>query len=474
MLVGIIKLWNTQLGSVFISTSMRVLVGVFVLPLVVKYLPVTEVNVYFSMVSLIGIFLALTQGLSVTFQRFLAYSNIGIGLPDFDKIRFNETPIINSESNLKEFSKILATYRFFSFISALGLLTIGGFAGYYALSIPISQVDGSHVQMWLTFLVLLILSSINLYLSVFNVILRALDKIILVSRVALIWSTVTLILLIILMLQNKLTLFSLILVVQMPVITGNWHYRYLCSLHLPKDLPNESFDRQVAIKAFEKAWKSILSTTVAGFISNGTGLILANYYRAEISAPIQLLFRVYGVFENLINSLMQAKVVHLTRLSKENRHLFKSLVLRLLVVLVVSAVMLQLLFLLLGNEVLSILKDKGYVYSMEVLLLMGIILVLKRWIGFSLILFNILNNVRDIVITPTILLSFLGLIYLLPIHEGVNFMLYAFLASLIIAAVAQYRPLITSYNHHLTRLMYIGLITAIIIISIISILVKFN
>ncbi|WP_108869584.1 hypothetical protein [Aquimarina aquimarini] len=410
------KLYNSSIFTSWISQLIKVVFSLVTLPIVLKQFSVEQVNVWFLFITIVGIGQGIQYGFNTTFVRFFSYSFSGVRIKEFFDIKNKLEASLSKDVDKQEFSDLYVVLkRTFLFLTLIYFFLLAVF-GTWGVIKPIGFLE-NYQEGWIAWLVIILSTSINLYMSIYQIYLRGINKVALINRVITIVSFFGIFLILFVGIYFP-SLLNIILVVQFIAIMNS-----LC-LYFASQKSNDSFLQKIPKSFFKKevfnevwdsAWKSGLTTIFATVIKHISGVIVAQLFTPISSASFLLTKRLFELLESFTMVTFQAKIPEIAAF--RGRGDFKKLIPLLKKVLYLSYgifVIGIVVILFFGENLISIIKGNAELGGISLLLAFTYSTLISRWAGINLAISNQANNVIEHInasIVFVIYFLFLGLLY---------------------------------------------------------------
>lgn len=410
------KLYNSAIFTSWVSQLIRIAFGLVTLPIVLKQFEVEEVNVWFLFVTIVGIGQGIQYGFNTTFVRFFSYSFSGVRINEFSDIKHKTSASQEKEIDKSEFADLFSVLkRTFFFLMLAYLILLGGF-GTLGVAKPIGFLSNTK-EGWFSWAVVVASSSYNLYMTIFQIYLRGINKVALLNRII----TVTSLLGIFLVLAVGIyfpSLSNVVMSVQFIAILSSICFYFIS--HKAHDgflnkIPRPYFKKAVFKHVWESAWKSGTATIIATVIKHISGVIVAQLFSPISSASFLLTKRLFELLESFTMVTFQAKIPEIAAL--RGRGDFKKLIPLLKKVLYLSygIFIVGIVFILFfGNFAIQIIDGNTVLGSIFLLIAFTFSTLISRWSGINLAISNQANHIIEHInasIVFVVYFLFLGLFY---------------------------------------------------------------
>ncbi|MEO6994782.1 MAG: hypothetical protein ABI273_14330 [Lacunisphaera sp.] len=288
------------------------------LPLVLKRLPVEEFNVWALFSALVGLYLLVDMGFSLTFIRALATTLAGASTPDaFER---HATVVVGKISNWELLMRVVAFMRFVYRMLGWVYLVLVGLVGSLALVRPIS-LTGHPSNAWAAWVVVMGCGYVGIRTNYLGVLLQGLNEIALIRR----WEAVTSIGSTVCgcaVLYFNGSLLALVIATQTWGLIGVGRNFWLC-----KKVADGRFTTQPAAKndaqlfaiLWPPTWRSGVGVLMSFGLIQATALLQAQFVSAATSASYLLCLRIIQQISAFSQAPFYSKLSVLPRLRAENR-----------------------------------------------------------------------------------------------------------------------------------------------------------
>lgn len=301
------RTWNSPTAMTWGGLLARSASVAVVLPLVLSRFPVEEISVWYLFSTIIGLQLLADFGFSTSFVRAIAYSG------------GSSTSVVRAApASRLELSRILSTMRYVYF----GAAVAGGFAlgifGTWAIIRPVSLVADPE-SVWVAWAVVVAVSSVNLWASLYTSYLRGVDRIALWRRWEMITSAGAIVTSILVLIAGG-NLLALVLGNQLWVLIGAQ-----CNRVLARGVNQGEFSRvadtgvdpQVMKLVWPSAWRSGLGVLMSFGVVQATGILYAQLATPSEVAAYLIALRVMSVLNTFSQAPFYSKIPTLSRLYAE-------------------------------------------------------------------------------------------------------------------------------------------------------------
>lgn len=313
---------NSPTITTWLSYSTKALSLFGILPLVLKKFSEVDVVLWYLFSTIIIMQSLADFGFRQTFSRLISYAYKGVNnLSIVNDFSSNENTIINDEPNIDLLNRIVACmqyiYKPLTAIVFLVMCTLGTSFMYKPIA------DSSNVnQSWISWIILILVSSIAFYGKLYLNFLEGLFKIALVRRVEVLTSIGSIVCSIFVLIFMP-TLLNLIIVNQAWLLISTFRDYYLCQrvenglyLKVSKPLP---FDKQIFSAIWEPAWRSGISGVMSIGLTNITGLIYAQIGSTASVASYLLALRIITQVRDVSMAPFYSKVPLMAMLRAKNQ-----------------------------------------------------------------------------------------------------------------------------------------------------------
>lgn len=397
------RIVNSSIASSWFNTAVITFSAIIAIPIVITKLSVEEVNVWFLIGTITAISQGLVNGFSITFMRFISYVYSGVELNEFKSIRLKLDELYNSSFNKKELKEVLQLMKFlYGTIALLFLITLF-ILGDFILRSPISAINGSQSEAWAAWYIVLVISSVNLYLSYFKVFLMGINKIALIQKASGLINLMGLfvILFILFFFPSLLYIVTVYQLIALLISIALFFLAIKKMNAFDIKLKGFRFSRSVFSLVWESAWKSTITTISANFIAHISGILVAQYFSPAQSASFLFTKRIFTIIERFTQTTFQARLPLIAKyrgrgeykklipLLKQTQRIAFSVFLGFYVMLI-----------LFGNYVLAFFDTKVELGSTLLIIIFSFSILLRRWSGMNMGVSNQANYILDYITVP--------------------------------------------------------------------------
>jgi len=299
----------------FVTRSLALVV---VLPLILARLTTEEIALWYLFCTFIGLQLLADVGFSSTFSRVIAYGMGGLGVSDLKDLRVIKQSTNLREPNWETIQKICCTmqavYLRLTVISIVLLATLGT----WSLVKPILAISDV-TSGWLSWCVILFVSSFTLIGNTYNSYLQGVNQIALLRR----WESLTSLgaiatSFIVLLLNGGLL--GLVIANQGWLVINILRNRWLCS-KIENGRFQQFTDKKVDPIVFEAVWSSAWRSGVGVFMTYGlvqiSGVIYAQFGIPSQVASYLLALRLMQMVSQFSQAPFYSKLPLLVKLRSE-------------------------------------------------------------------------------------------------------------------------------------------------------------
>jgi hypothetical protein len=306
------RLWNSPTFNTWLSYSTRALSLFVVLPLVLKSFSTGEVSLWYLFATIIALQGLADMGFRTTFIRFISYAIGGAAHIGKNEVSASDKQEANWELIARIFSMMRIIYRWLTFTFFFLLITFGS----WSMIRPISMVEHQN-QAWIAWIVIVVISCVKFYGTIYANYLEGLNKIALVRR----WEALTSLGSIassIFALMAFKSLIALVVANQMWLLV-NYYRDYRLSLRAEKqaltnlDL-NIPFNRSFFNSVWHPAWRSGLSGLMSNGLASLTSLMYAQMGSAASLASYLLALRLLAQVREISMAPFYSKIPMFSRL----------------------------------------------------------------------------------------------------------------------------------------------------------------
>jgi len=387
------SLWDSPTFNTWLSYSTKALSLFAVLPLILKNFTDGEVALWYLFATIIALQGLADMGFKITFIRLISFA-MG-GAVDIDVYKDNvqkSNGIPNWFLVGKIYSMMKSIYAWLTLLFLVLLLTIGT----WAMVRPIALVEEQRLA-WISWSVIVVVSCLKFYGTIYANYLEGLNKIALVRRWEALTSTGSILTSMLVLLTFK-SLLALVIANQIWVIVN--FVRDLKLSHSVEDGAfkklefSHTFDKKFFLKVWGPAWRSGLS----GFMSNGlasiTSVLYAQFGSASNIASYLLALRLMAQVKEISMAPFYSKIPLFSRLrsqgaikeliAQSQRGMFLSNL-----VFVVGAIMIGLF----GSRLLSFIGSDVQFIDMKLWILLTIAYFVHRFGAMHIQLYTTTNHI---------------------------------------------------------------------------------
>ncbi len=306
------RLWNSPTFNTWLSYSTRTLSLFVVLPLVLKNFSNGEVSLWYLFATIIGLQGLADMGFKTTFIRFISYAMGGATEIGKDHVATAGKHEANWSLVARIFAMMRTIYKRLTLIFFLLLLT----AGSWSMMRPITLVENRQ-EAWIAWGVIVVISSLKFYGTIYANYLEGLNKIALVRRWEALTSIGSIISSILALIFFK-SLLSLIIANQFWILI-NFYRDYRLSMHAEEgafgklDL-NIPFEKSFFQSIWHPAWRSGLSGLMSNGLASITSIIYAQMGSAASLAAYLLALRLLAQIREVSMAPFYSKIPMFSRL----------------------------------------------------------------------------------------------------------------------------------------------------------------
>jgi O-antigen/teichoic acid export membrane protein len=310
---GFDKLWNSPTFNTWLSYSTKAFSLLIVLPLILKKFNDAEVAIWYLFSTIISLQGLIDMGFRVTFVRMIAYAKGG-AKDIVEVIEPGRNYTIN-ETNWSLINKIYSTmvfiYSRLSIFSFILLISLGS----WALNKPMSFLPSAY-NAWIAWAVIICVTIIKLYGTVYIAYLEGLNYIALARRIESVTSICS-IFTSILILIFKADLLLLVIANQAWTVVAVIRDYFICRyveggkfrtfIKFPFEKP---FFKQI----WKPAWKSGLSSCMSNGLNNLSSVLYAQIGNSASVASYLLALRILNQIESISMAPFYSKIPTFSRL----------------------------------------------------------------------------------------------------------------------------------------------------------------
>jgi hypothetical protein len=318
ILTFIKKCWDSPTINTWMSYSTRALSLFLVLPLLLNRFSAPEIALWYLFSTVISLQGLLDIGFKLTFIRMIAYG-VG-GATDIANFAVDEVDTHGSE-NWELIGRIFSIMKHIYKRINILLFVLLSSIGSLSLIKPIAQVN-NHREMWVAWGVIILISCIRLYGTIYANYLEGLNKIAIVRR----WETLT-------SLGAILTSFAVLLYVKsllwLVVANQAWVLvNMIRDIVLCRKLDNGKFkelntnlpfDKIFFKKIWSPAWRTGLSAFMSKGLSNVTSIIYAQIGSSGSVAAYLLALRIINQIRDVSAAPFYSKIPLFAQLTAQKK-----------------------------------------------------------------------------------------------------------------------------------------------------------
>lgn len=425
---------NSPIFNTWFSNLVILISSLISIPIVITKLSVEEVNVWFLLYTIVSLGQSILFGFNGTFVRFVAYSYAGVSISEFRSIKHKTECKYGKTIEVMELEQIFALMKNVYLYLSVGFFCLLLMVGYFGLQKPISALSAPAYG-WIASGVVLVSSTIILSLGYFRVFLEGIGKVPLVQRILGVVNLLGLFLIIGVLLTYP-TLLSIVIVYQTVLLTASIMIAILAMRdlrHLTIEGSRRGFDATLFSLVWESAWKSGVTTVIAGIVRHISAILVAQWFSPLVSASYQFTKRLFDVLENFTMTTFQARIPQIAKL--RSRGAMNELLPYLkqthrIAYFVFLSGFFVLLFL--GEELLELIGSNVALGSRELVILFAMSTFLSRWGGMTLSVANQSNYVVEHINAFIIVLVYFPIVLLLYRYVGVEIFPLAHLLALLV------------------------------------------
>ncbi|WP_121809106.1 polysaccharide biosynthesis protein [Mucilaginibacter kameinonensis] len=312
------KCWDSPTLNTWLSYSTKALSLFLVLPMLLSRFTAPQVALWYLFSTVISLQGLADMGFKVTFIRMIAYG--AGGAKDIENYATSEVEthgVHNWDLISRIFSVMRVIYKWVTLLFCIILLTLGT----WSLVKPISLVSDP-LDAWLAWGVIIIISCIKFYGTIYSNYLEGLNKIAIVRR----WETITSIGSILTSIAVLFFLKSLLWLVvanQVWILVNLLRDILLCRKidngKFIKLNTNQPFDKVLFKKVWAPAWRSGVSGFMSNGLSNITSIIYAQIGNSGSVAAYLLALRIINQIRDISAAPFYSKIPLFAQLRAQNR-----------------------------------------------------------------------------------------------------------------------------------------------------------
>ena len=391
------KIYNSSIFTSWISQVVKVVFGLITLPIVLKKFSIEETNLWFPFTTIVGIGQGIQYGFNSTFVRYFSYSYSGVNVKDFFKIKDRVSISSSGNVNESEFSDLLIVMKKTFLILTILYFILVLFLGTLSILKPVNYLENRY-EGWIAWGLIIFGTTFNIYMTIYQIYLRGINKVALINRVSTIVSFfgVFLVLYVGIFFARLITI---VFVVELIAIINSISIYFLSrkvNNNFLIELPKSKFKKEVFVVVWDSAWKSGITTIFATIIKHVSGIIVAQLFNPVTSASFLLTKRIFELLESFMMVTFQAKVPEIASLRAigDFKRLIPLLykVLYLLYGIFIMGVFIILFF---GENLILLIKGNTDLGDVNLLIAFTFSTLILRWAGINLSISNQANHVIE-------------------------------------------------------------------------------
>jgi len=310
------RIWHSPTVMTWASFMVRSLGLIVTLPLILTRFNAEEVALWYLFLTIISMQMLSDMGLSPTFSRVISYAMGGANINDLKSPKNKNNGKVNWESIECISSEMRRVYSNISWYWAMLLAT----AGTALLVIPISQVHDTN-SAWISWIVILIISTIVIRGNAFSSYLQGINKVAILRR----WEAVTAlggIFASILVLSFDGSVLGMVIAHQSFVLVGIYINRKLSNTVENgrfKDFSLKNKNKIVMDAVWPSAWRSGIGVILATGVMQISGLIYAQLAPSAEVATYLLGLRLIITVNSFSQAPFYSKLPLLSRMYSEGK-----------------------------------------------------------------------------------------------------------------------------------------------------------
>ncbi|MGL1887879.1 MAG: hypothetical protein OCD76_15295 [Reichenbachiella sp.] len=453
------KLFRSAIFNTWFSNVVTLFSSLIAIPIVITNLEVGEINIWFLFSSIVAMTQGVLFGFNGTFTRFVAYSFAGVRIAEFREISAKKNIQETTSMDSVEFTRIyFLMKKVYLVLSAFYFLLLL-FIAKFALAGPMLELGSVNVG-WLSWGIIMITTTFNLFLGYHRVFLAGINQVALVQRVLGIVNLVGLGLIMLVLLFYP-TLLSIVFIYQLVNLAGTLMVTFFGRrqfLEIKDPLVKAKIDKELFSIVWDSAWKSGITTVLGNIIKHISAVLVAQLFVAAESASFLFTKRIFDIIERFTMATFQAKIPLIAKFrgNGDFNKLFPTL--RKTQYISYGIFMFgYIIFILIGENLLSFVSSNVKLGSVSMIILFSFSSFISRWGGMSLSVSNQSNKVVEHLNIMVIAVAFFISIYLF--YDVVGILVFplsqiiAMIISMPLIAYLVYPTLHTNFISYEKRMM---------------------
>lgn len=420
------KIYNSPIIMTWAGMIGKVGNSLIILPIILKIFPLEILNIWFLFQIFYSLKDTLDLGLVNNISRFFSYA-LG-GVKDLNNLEETEDqPNINLIKKINSVSHRL--YLIIAFIALIFYLSIGSFF--------IHKPINNDATLWYSWLFVIFSTVIALYGNKFSSILIGLNRVAILRRTDAILGVITLISSVIILLVSKNFFLLIISFYGAYILITIKNYYLYKKLTIDYEITSVPFSTNTWNKIKEVAKKSFIGGVMGYGLNQGLKILIANIVPTNISANYLLADRLIGQIYQVAIGPFNSKLPQMTIFESQNkRHELLTLSRKLMWLSYAVVVIGVVSILFFSDAIFRIIKINTDFVSSEVWILLGISILIERYVIMQQQLYTVFTNRiimhKVIPITGTIKIILFYFLFIklgiiaLPLSIIISYLLYEF------------------------------------------------
>ncbi len=426
------KFKSIKLVSAWTYSSLSVISGFILLPLILNKFSTAEINVWFLFSSIVGLSEMVVFGFNVTFSRFISYTYAGTHYLDFQGIKNNVKNNVLID-NTKQLSELYTLNRLVFLIISIVYIFILFIVGYFGLKKPISYLDNPSSG-WIAWYILIGAHFIRILCYTYPVFLQGMNKMDKYYNIHSFQKTIYILAGFIVMYFYP-SLINMTLIMGMSIVLST----VMFSLYFNKyreGIKLVRFNKKMFLILWDSVWKSGIPKITAPITLYFSGILFAQVANPALSSSYLFTQRIFNVLQSFSDTTFNTYLPQFARLRSQNiiKEVNK-LISKITAISYGIIVIGYLCVILAGAKFLEIINSNTDLASPLILLLFSFAYLLSRLGGFQLNLANQANNIIEHKAVAIYSVFYFGIIFIFI----KNLQMWVFPLAMIIAQVITFQ-----------------------------------
>lgn len=376
------KIYNSPIIMTWAGMIGKIGNSLIILPIVLKLFPLEILNIWFLFQIFYSLKDTLDLGLVNNISRFFSYA-LG-GVKDFNNLE--ETDVKPNINLIKKINSV--SHRLYLIIAIIALLfyfSIGSFFLYKPIN--------NDITLWYSWIFVIFSTVIALYGNKYSSILIGLNRVAVLRRTDAILGVISLITSAIIVIVSKDFLLLIISFYGAYILITIKNYYLYKKLTKDYEISSVPFSANTWNKIKEVAKKSFLGGLMGYGLNQGLKILIANIVPTNISANYLLADRLVGQIYQVAIGPFNSKLPQMTIFESQNkRHELFTLSRKLMWLSYGVVVMGVVLILFFSDAIFRIIKINTDFVSSEVWVLLGISILIERYVIMHQQLYTVISN----------------------------------------------------------------------------------